>query len=450
MKMEEAEEDNIEDIEEGKDLTSSDVEDTVIGYISWLAQTEDNKMIKLAGLTLVQEFLKKDCSDGRLKVKLLQNGVLDGLINAFDMGAHDIGDLVFLDVAMKCLFHFSKLSISPLQPMISDNILRRLLLLMDTSQNFFQFSYTMKQTCKEFCEEKHLIGKVKSVKMNADRWEHVHKMSKNSLLGRKDLPDSIHFCSLYDTDEEEQDVCEILIERGLAWPASEDVKHSDTTDEDADEESFEDIVVTRFVNGPVFWARIGIDAIQNAHDIQAFLRSEYLENKLTSCKAKKDNSVVVRRMMEDSIHFYRARVTVVDHMTAKVWLMDYGYEVTVGQESLFSLPDDVSFDVYPPQIVLCCLKGIQDPPLCCDSVRTAVVILNNLCHKSMPADTEVEFRSDVSHELRPNKTISKVSAAIVSEHVCGMLNTGKGGVIYFGISTDGFVQGIPLTRDEKD
>ena len=74
----------------------------------------------------------------------------------------------------------------------------------------------------------------------------------------------------------------------------------------------------------------------------------------------------------------------------------------------------------------------------------------------------VPFEEDQTHEFKGHRRLvmedidfSKHSAATIpskqnlSKYICGMLNSGKGGVVYLGILDDGSVEGLSLSRFQK-
>ncbi|XP_071097247.1 uncharacterized protein [Haliotis cracherodii] len=63
--------------------------------------------------------------------------------------------------------------------------------------------------------------------------------------------------------------------------------------------------------------------------------------------------------------------------------------------------------------------------------------------------SRVDFCNDVTHEIRPPKELSQVSARAIADVACGMLNS-RGGSIYFGVSEDQIVQGIKIKREVRD
>ncbi|KAL3870851.1 hypothetical protein ACJMK2_038886 [Sinanodonta woodiana] len=64
--------------------------------------------------------------------------------------------------------------------------------------------------------------------------------------------------------------------------------------------------------------------------------------------------------------------------------------------------------------------------------------------------TCVKFQDDATHELRPDEDIKQVSAISIAQHVCGFLNNGKSGSIFFGIDKDQEVFGVKLSRSDRD
>ncbi|XP_013412693.1 uncharacterized protein LOC106175297 [Lingula anatina] len=63
---------------------------------------------------------------------------------------------------------------------------------------------------------------------------------------------------------------------------------------------------------------------------------------------------------------------------------------------------------------------------------------------------KVSFKQDDLHELRSTRDVKKVMFKTVEKLICGFMNQGKGGHIYFGIDTNSLVQGIRISRDERD
>ena len=89
-----------------------------------------------------------------------------------------------------------------------------------------------------------------------------------------------------------------------------------------------------------------------------------------------------------------------------------------------------------------------------------VEINGQLCYKrhsvlSIEEDEEFEFkghRSFVEEELpyAVKINVDKRSRQSISKHACGMLNTGKGGVILMGVLDDGRVEGFAMTKFQQD
>lgn len=84
------------------------------------------------------------------------------------------------------------------------------------------------------------------------------------------------------------------------------------------------------------------------------------------------------------------------------------------------------------------------------AVDVAEVYRNSQQREVFVYDSMVSIQNNSTNELRPNKSVTTISANTVVQHVCGMLNSGKGGNIYFGLSPLGKVVGIKLNRDERD
>ena len=206
------------------DSTTDVCEEAALECLMYLSRLEDNMAMKLAGLTVLQEMLKHNQGNGYVRIALLKKGLLDTLLEAFDHGLEEECNFAFLDIAVKCIFYLSKLPVSPVQPLISNNVIRRLLLLLDSKRTFFRFSNKMTETCAEMCEGKHLVSKVQVVQMNAKRWMKLHKMCQYALIKKKDLPTSVRYCTVYDTDSHGRDVDigGLLVQGDLAWAAEDD------------------------------------------------------------------------------------------------------------------------------------------------------------------------------------------------------------------------------------
>ncbi|XP_070570876.1 uncharacterized protein [Ptychodera flava] len=66
--------------------------------------------------------------------------------------------------------------------------------------------------------------------------------------------------------------------------------------------------------------------------------------------------------------------------------------------------------------------------------------------KEMPTNVQ----NDSTHDVSPFTNVMRFSDVRIAKTVCAFLNSGRGGTIYFGIQLDNQVQGIKVTRNERD
>jgi hypothetical protein len=194
-----------------------------------LVAMEEHSMLKLAGMTLVQEFLKNDLS-GEVKLSFLQNGLLEPLLLAFDKGLDNPTDLVYLEVSLKCICHLSELPISPVQPLICEQLMKRMIQLVDHRGMFYRYSPSVKLNLQRMCENKHLVGTVQEAKMSADQWSSIHKTTNNQLTAIPKLSNSLFMCDIVDSGvcEKGLNIREHLLSRNLAWANSESIRMGET------------------------------------------------------------------------------------------------------------------------------------------------------------------------------------------------------------------------------
>ncbi|KAK3577801.1 hypothetical protein CHS0354_024845 [Potamilus streckersoni] len=83
-------------------------------------------------------------------------------------------------------------------------------------------------------------------------------------------------------------------------------------------------------------------------------------------------------------------------------------------------------------------------------VNTGELYKTREAEKSFIHKSYVKFQDGATHELRPDGDIKQVSSISVAQHVCGFLNNGKGGSIFFGIDKDQEVFGMELSRSDRD
>ncbi|KAK3863326.1 hypothetical protein Pcinc_030896 [Petrolisthes cinctipes] len=62
----------------------------------------------------------------------------------------------------------------------------------------------------------------------------------------------------------------------------------------------------------------------------------------------------------------------------------------------------------------------------------------------------LSVRSDPTHHLIVDKCISNIRMNTLLQVILGMLNTGVGGKVYIGLTQAGVVQGVRMTRDQRD
>ena len=183
-----------------------------------LASMEEHSMLKLAGLTLVQEFLKND-QNGEVKLTFLQSGILDPLLLAFDKGMASHSDLVYLEVSLNCIFFLSGLPVSPVQPLICEQVIKRMIQLIDHKSCLYQYLPSLKLNLQKMCENKHLVGQVQEISMNADQWNIIHRVAKNQLQSVPYSPHTMCLCDLVDFGvcDKGLNIRQHLLSRNLAW-----------------------------------------------------------------------------------------------------------------------------------------------------------------------------------------------------------------------------------------
>ncbi|XP_061189416.1 uncharacterized protein LOC133197411 [Saccostrea echinata] len=347
-----------------------------------LAAMEEHSMLKLAGLTLLQEFLKND-PKGEVKLSFLQNGILEPLLLTFDKGMDNPRDLVYLDVSLNCIFFLSELPVSPVQPLICEQVIKRMIQLIDQKGAFYHYLPSVKLNLQKVCENKHLVGRVHGTNMNADQWDRVYRTSKDQVTSILSLPEIVYVCDIVDSGGYEGglNIREHLLSRNLAWADTKSVRPSKTDDEG----DWKDILITHVVEGPVFWAQTGIETIQNAQKIQAILNVYWKNGALENYKCKKGDTVVVLQVINNEVSPIRVSVKEVNTRGVHAWALDFGQIITVDKKNVFVLPCEVRLDVFPPQASLCCIDGLQMPPCSESAVGTGLSILCNLVKRSFPS-----------------------------------------------------------------
>lgn len=190
----------------------------VLKNLMLLASMEEHSMLKLAGLTLVQEFLKND-KKGEVKLTFLQNGILEPLLLAFDKGMASYKDLVYLKVSLSCIFFLSGLPVSPVQPLICEQVIKRMIQVIDQKSTFYQYPPIFKLNLQRMCENKHLGGNIQETCMNVEQWSSINRTSKNQLKSIPHAPDVLYLCDIVDSGvcETGLNIREHLLSRNLAW-----------------------------------------------------------------------------------------------------------------------------------------------------------------------------------------------------------------------------------------
>lgn len=327
----------------------------LLQYHLALSKVRGNSVLQLASLAVIQEFLKKD-KNANIRQMFMDSGLIDSLLLAIDFALDDQSELAFLDVALKCLWFLSQLGIGPLQNMISGDVIRRLLYLLNINGSMYNFTSKFSAVFRELCENKHLIGKIQTKQMSSELHQQVHKHSGNKLKNLGTLPEELNVCHMFDTSDCDKDVniTEYLLENfsELAWPDKTEIQEKAA---EGEEELWEDIFVSEIIDGPLFWAHIGMSTIATVRDIQVALATAKLQP--TRCIA--GDIVIVSKILNADAPFYvRARVTKVDQWKVTVWALDYGYEMDLPQNQVYAMPDHLGTHRYPPQIFLCRLAGI--------------------------------------------------------------------------------------------
>ncbi|XP_033727742.1 uncharacterized protein LOC117317062 [Pecten maximus] len=353
----------------------------LLQYHMDLTRVKEDSSIQLASLTVILEFLKND-QNGNIRQMFMDRGLLESLLVTIDSALDNKSELASLDVALKCLWFLSQLSIGPLQNMISHDVMRRLLYLLNVKSNIYHFTSKFSNNFQQLCENKHLIGKIQTMQMSSEIHYTVHKLSNHQLKYLDRLPDNVKICSLFDTSDSEKDVniADHLLGNfnQHSWPNKHEIQ-----DQTGEIEEWEDVFVSEIIDGPLFWAHIGMSNIETVRDIQMALEAEDLQ---PTYKCTAGDIVVVRKILDSGRSFcMRARVINVDQWKVKVWALDYGYEMDLPCSQIYAMPDHIGTNKHPPQISLCKLAGVEPPPRHKVIPQLAASILSNICQKSIPA-----------------------------------------------------------------
>ncbi|XP_060075083.1 uncharacterized protein LOC132554787 [Ylistrum balloti] len=345
-----------------------------------LTRIKNNYSTQLASLTIIQEFLKND-KNGNISQLFMDRGLLETLLITVDSALDIQSELASLDVSLKCLWFLSQLSIGPLQRMISGDVMRCLLYLLNVNGSIYHFTSKFTRNFQLLCENKHLIGRIKTKIMSSEMHKQVHKLSNLKLKDLDMLPSNLKICSLFDTSDSDRDVniTDHLLEnfKQDSWPNMIEIEETQE-----DEEKWEDIFVSDVIDGPLFWAHIGMSTIETVHNIKMALETANLQ----PARCTVGDIVVAVKTLDTKQSFYmRARVIKVDQWKVQVWALDYGYKMDIHCDLVYTLPDHLSTHKFPPQISLCKLAGVSPPPRHQVIPQLAAAILSNICQKSIPA-----------------------------------------------------------------
>ncbi|XP_053381499.1 uncharacterized protein LOC123557243 [Mercenaria mercenaria] len=356
---------------------------SIINYLIDIVETKEiNNMGKLASLSVLNKLFLKEKGTS-LQLKCLNSELTTSLITMLDSGLNELNDpsdAVCISVAMEILSQFSKLPICSIQSLISENVIRMLLDYINSSSKFYQFLDNSKTILSEACEGKQLMGKVKVVAMATEPLEYIHRHTKHKL---KRVPDKIKVCKLIDTEyEEDLDVCQYLINKQGTWPGSFPGEVVNEADE------WENIIVTQVLDGCMFWAQVGENAIKSVFDIQRQL-TEYEDHVRRSSALIGDTVVVYGEIMGNHCYL-RAQILSFDGGHVDVFAIDYGYTLRVLDKNIFVLPENLSTNKVKRKISLCSVDGVSPPPYDEGLAHNAAAILVNLCKQSWSAGEILE------------------------------------------------------------
>ncbi|XP_046398041.1 uncharacterized protein LOC124164869 isoform X1 [Ischnura elegans] len=62
----------------------------------------------------------------------------------------------------------------------------------------------------------------------------------------------------------------------------------------------------------------------------------------------------------------------------------------------------------------------------------------------------VTISNDMTHELSEEKNANQISENNLAQNICAFLNNGVGGSVYFGINSKGIIEGLKMTRIQRD
>lgn len=325
-----------------------------LNYLLGLIKVEGSTMTKLSALTIIHQLMMDDPNND-VKSIFLQNGILEWILLDFDVGFDSEENSVFLEVALNILWSISKLSVCLVQPMISQIIIRRLISMFDETTPFYSFPTKFKTTLKLLCENKLLVGNVSSNLVSVKVKDDIRTATNGKFKNFKRFPEEIQMCSLYDTNDldNEINITNRLISNNLAWPLKHKDSHDPTSADDT-EDAWKDVLVTEVIDGPYFWAHVGIETIENVRRIQSLLLLEHSAGKLNPVSCDKDDLVVVAKDIDGEICFFRAHIMSRKPQEVKVWALDYGFILSIMPDRVYKMPSSLNL---LSQIQLCCIKG---------------------------------------------------------------------------------------------
>lgn len=326
-----------------------------LDYLLGLIKVEGSTMTKLSALTIIHQLMMNDPNND-VKSIFLQNGILEWILLDFDVGFDSEENSVFLEVALNILWNISKLPVCLVQPMISQIIIRRLISMFDETTPFYAFPAKFKTTLKLLCENKLLVGNVSSNLVSVKVKDDIRTATHGKFKDFKIFPEEIQMCSLYDTNDldNEVNITNHLISNNLAWPLKHKDDHDPSSADDNDEDAWKDVLVTEIIDGPYFWAHVGIETIENVRRFQSLLLLEHSAGRLIPVSCDKDDLVVVAKEIDGEICFFRAHIMSHKPQEVKVWALDYGFILGVMPDRMYKMPSSLHL---PSQIQLCCIKG---------------------------------------------------------------------------------------------
>ncbi|KAL5012262.1 hypothetical protein ScPMuIL_010813 [Solemya velum] len=348
-----------------------------LDYLIQITKAGKDSVTKIAAMAVLLKFLKTADKDGPVWSNCLENGLLQGLEMALDVGlqncpSRDIGDIQLIDVALGLLWQLSLLSEGKIQPMINEEFLGRLLGYLDINGEFYSYPDGMRDLLQTMCESELLTAVIDEKAMSLEMATLIKRHGDATLKELKELPERVYQCTLFDPDTGQSDAGTGLKEKGYSWTCLEE-EHKET-------DNFTEIFVVKIMNGGFFWAHVGETAVRTVSSIQKSLNSPTME--LTSFSAEVGDYVVVSGIISNVQCIIRGRILDVPKEMVMVFAIDYGFCLTLPSNSVFSIPDHVDISVYPPQASLCYIAGLHPPPIDTKVVHSAAAVLCNFCKKS--------------------------------------------------------------------